>query len=529
MIKILTTLVAATITVTSVHAQTNTVRETPRLVVGITIDQLRGDYLESFQGMFSERGFKRLLSGGLVYQNVSFDFPNLDDASAIATIYTGAPPFYHGIVGTEKYIAKDKQIAPTFADNNYLGNYTQDKVSPLALHASTLTDELKIATGGSSDVFSFAPRSAQALASAGRLGDCAFWVDEYNGQWASSTYYNNFYWVVDQENRSNNGYQVKSWGYVWSPLQNNTNRAFPYSQGSAYFQHTFGSDKETYKLYKKSPLINESIRSIAIKVMSKSEMGQRVNPDFLALTFYAGNYPGAPEYSAELQDIYIRLDKEIETLLDEIDKAVGLKNTFIFLTSTGYYKPNPTQKGDALDLKDGTFFANRCEALLNMYLMAIYGQEQWVDRYYNEQIFLNRQLIENKNLSLKEVQQKAAEFVSEFTGVQNVYTSYQIKLGEWNPVMEFYKNGFTKETAGDLFVEIQPGYKVANEKNHNFETKQIQNNAVICPVIFFGNGIQPEKIKRTIRATEIAPSVAYVMRIRPPNAAKDQPLPELFN
>lgn len=529
MIKILSTLVAATITVSSVHAQANTVRETPRLVVGITIDQLRGDYLDLFQGLFSERGFKRLLNEGVVYQNVEFDFPELDDASAIATIYTGTTPYYHGIVGNEKYVANDKKIISTFADNNYLGNYCQDKVSPLALRASTLTDELKLATNGTSDVYSFAPCTAQALISAGRLGDCAFWVDSYSGQWASSTYYPNFYWVVDQENRSRNGYETKAWGYNWTPIQNNADKFIPYSQGSAYFQHNFGSDKETYKLYKKSPLINESVCNMALKVMSKSEMGKRVNPDFLALTFYAGNYPGASEYSAELQDIYTRLDKEIGLLLDNIDKTIGLANTFIFITSTGYYSPNPLKESNTLELQDGTFYANRCEALLNMYLMAIYGQEQWVDKYYNGQIYLNRQLIERKNLSLKEIQQKAAEFVSEFTGVQNVYTAYQIKLGEWNPVMEFFKNGFTKESAGDLFVEIQPGFKVVNEKVPDFEKKQIRNTAVVCPLIFLGNRIKAEKVRRSVKATEIAPTVAHVMRIRPPNAAKRQPLAELFN
>lgn len=529
MIKILTTLVAATITVTTLQAQTVTsVRETPKLVIGITIDQLRGDYLELFQSGFSSRGFKRLLNEGLVYQNVKFDLPNLDDASAIATIYTGTTPFYHHIIGDRKYTVKDKQITAIFADDNYLGNYTQDKVSPLALKASTITDELKIASRGASDVYSFAPQPSQALASAGRLANCAFWIDDHGGQWASTTYYKDFYWIVDQENRSNAGQFVKAWGYNWNPLLDPTAyKALPYSQGAGFFQHNFGSDKETYKLYKRAPLVNEGIRDIASKVLSKADMGKRLSPDFLAITFYAGNYPKTEEYSVEIQDTYLRLDREIEKLLDEVDKSVGLKNTFIFVTSTGYYNPNKIEQ-ETVDLKDGTFYVNRCEALLNMYLMAIYGQEQWVEKYYNEQIYLNKKLIEDKNLSLKEIQDKAAEFVSEFTGVQNVYTSYQIKLGEWNPVMEYYKNSYTVETAGDLFVEIQPGYKIVNEQDPSFVEKQIRNNAIVCPLIFFGNGIKAEKIKRTVSATEIAPTVSHVMRIRPPNAAKDQPLPELF-
>ena len=164
-----------------------------------------------------------------------------------------------------------------------------------------------------------------------------------------------------------------------------------------------------------------------------------------------------------------------------------------------------------------------------MYLMAIYGRDnKWVDKIYNGQVYLNRELIKQKQISLQEIQDKAAEFVSEFTGVQEVYTSYQIQHGQWNPVMEYYKNGYTKETSGDLFIELQPGYKIVNEQDASFKEKQVRNNAIVCPVIFFGNNIKAERIKRTIKATEIAPTVSYIMRIRSPNAAREEALSELL-
>lgn len=161
--------------------------------------------------------------------------------------------------------------------------------------------------------------------------------------------------------------------------------------------------------------------------------------------------------------------------------------------------------------------------------MAIYGKDnKWVDKFYNGQVYLNRELIKQKEISLKEIQDKAAEFVSEFTGVQEVYTSYLLQHGQWNPVMEYYRNGYTRETSGDLFIELQPGFKVVNEQDTSFQEKQVRNNAVICPVIFFGSDVKPSKIKRTIKATEIAPTVSYIMRIRSPNAAKDEALSELL-
>lgn len=530
MIRIITSLVAV-LTISSVQAQSS-VRETPKLVIGITIDQLRGDYLELFQNTFSQRGFKRLLSEGLVYQNIKYDFPNLDDASAIATIYTGTTPFYHGIVGNKKYQAAKQQEISTFADDNFLGNYTQDKVSPLAIKTSTITDELKVATRGSSDVYSFAPSTAQALVTAGLRGNTAYWVDDYTGKWASSTYYGAFYWPVDQENRSNYDFSVKAKSTKWMPLLNiGDYKAFPFLQGVSFFTHEMGEDKNAYLKVKQTPLVNENVRTMAMTVLSKADLGKRIAPDFLSLTFYAGNYENTPDYSIEIQDTYARLDRDIEQILDEVEKTVGLKNTLIFVSSTGYYNSNESDNSAAVNqnIPEKKFYVNRCEALLNMYLMAIYGKDsKWVDKLYNGQVYLNRELIKQKDISLQEIQNKAAEFVSEFTGVQEVYTSYQLQHGQWNPVMEYYKNAYTQETTGDVFVELQPGYKIVNDQDPNFKEKQVRSNAVVCPVIFFGNGIKPEKVRRTIKATEIAPTVSYIMRIRSPNAAKEEALSELL-
>lgn len=527
MIRIISSLVAV-LTVASVQAQTS-VRETPKLVIGITIDQLRGDYLELFQNTYTERGFKRLLNEGLVYQNIKYDIPNLDDASAIATIYTGSTPYYHGIVGNKKYLVSKQLEVTTYSDPNFLGNYTNDKVSPLALKTSTITDELKNASQGSSDVYSFAPNIQQALATAGLKGNCAFWVDDYTGKWASSTYYKNFYWTVDQENRNNTDFSIKAWGMHWSPLLSlGEYKAFPYISNTS-FLHQLGTDKETYIKAKQTPNVNENIRATAMKLLEKAELGKRTSPDFLSLTFYAGNYTNTSDYSFEIQDTYARLDREIEKLLDEVDKHVGLKNTLIFVASTGYYNSNETAYKGEPEIPERKFYINRCEALLNMYLMAIYGKDsKWVDKFYNGQVYLNRELIKQKEVSLQEIQNKAAEFVSEFTGVQEVYTSFQLQHGQWNPVMEYYKNGYTKETSGDLFVEIQPGYTIVNEQDANLKEKQVRSNAIICPVIFFGDGVKPARIKRTIKATEIAPTVSYIMRIRSPNAAREEALSELL-
>ncbi|MDL2215228.1 alkaline phosphatase family protein, partial [Dysgonomonas sp. OttesenSCG-928-M03] len=359
MIRIITSLVAV-LTVASIQSQT-TLKETPKLVIGITIDQLRGDYLELFQRTFSERGFKRLLNEGLVYQNMAFDFPNVNEASSIATIYTGTSPFYHGIVGSKIYLSDKNTEASIFEDNNYLGNYTREKLSPVALRVGTMTDELKMASQGRSDIFALTPHSYQALASAGHLANGAYWIEDYSGKWATSAYYKDMYWAVEQENRTN-VFSNQPAAIVWQPiLPNDKYNAFPYAAPATPFNYQFGQASNPYPLLKESPFVNENITQTALKLMQKDDMGKRTSPDFLAVTYYAGNYSASVsgDYSYAVQDTYVRLDKEIATLLDQVEKTVGLQNTFIFVTSTGYYDSS-SQYPDNVKIKPGTFYPKRC-------------------------------------------------------------------------------------------------------------------------------------------------------------------------
>lgn len=525
MIRIITSLLVA-LTISPIKAQVET-SDVPKLVVGITIDQLRGDYLEQFKHSLGERGFKRLLSGGMVYQNISFDFPNLNQASTLATIYTGANPNFHNIAYPQKYSLDNRHLQNVFADDNFIGNYTQDRLSPAALLGSTITDELKIASGGLSDVYSFAPNAVQALITGGHAANSAYWIDDYSGKWASTTYYKDFFWTVDQDNRKSNSFATKVWGGQWKPwVEKKEYNTFPYIKTQGAFQHSFGGDKDTYPLSKYTPFANENVSETFINLISKANLGKRDVPDFVSLTFYAGRFPKADDYGVEMKDLYIRLDKDIENLLDNIDKAIGLQNTLIYLTSTGYYESViPDQ--DKTPSGGGVFHADRCEALLNMYLMALYGQnEKWVQKYHDGHIYLNRELIKAKELKLNDVQKVAAEFISDFSGVSAVYTRYQLLFENLPSQVEYIKNGITKNNIGDLVLEIQPGYKVVQEKD-NIE-KMTRINAISCPVIFFGHNIKAEKIRRTIKATEIAPSVAYIMRIRAPSAAKETPLAEFL-
>ncbi|ULB33851.1 MULTISPECIES: alkaline phosphatase family protein [Proteiniphilum] len=527
MIKVLSSLVAF-FSITALFAQ-NPSGDVPKLVVGITIDQLRGDYLEIFKKTFGNKGFQRLLNNGLVYSNIYYDFPNLDKASAITTIYTGANPSNHGITGEKKYSTATNSEISSFFDNNYLGNFTTDKMSPLPIKVSTIADELKIASGGQSDIFAFAPDASQAMASGGHAANGAYWIEDITGKWATSTFYNNRQPVVDQHNRSAQSLSNTIGGITWRPAIDISHyNAFPYTKNRTNFQHYFGVDKkDNIRLFKQSPYVNREVNDMAIKVIESGSLGKRMNPDFLAVTFYAGNYENSLDknYSIELQDTYHRLDQELERLLEAIDSSVGLKNTLVFVVSTGYFNEQEIIP-EGVVTSGGDFYPDRSVALLNMYLMALYGREQWIKKYYNRELFFDRKLIEDKKIDLREFQQKAAEFLVQSAGVQDVITSYQMLHGAYNQNVQYHRNGYYNGISGDLFIELQSGWRVIEPQKPIKE--RVRNNAVISPVIFFGSDIKPQRINRTIEATEIAPSVAYRLRIRAPNAAKGEILEELF-
>ncbi|GGK10334.1 MULTISPECIES: alkaline phosphatase family protein [Parabacteroides] len=523
--KIITSLIAILV-VTNLEAQ----QRTPKLVVCITVDQLRGDYIEYFYNTFGERGFKRLMNEGLVYNNIKFEFTDVDQASAFATLFTGSNPCFHGVTGNKIYDFDNDKETSVLYDKDYLGNYTRENYSPKKMFSSTIGDELKIASKGRSDVFAIAPDPESAILSAGHAANGAFWMDDINGKWATTTYYKGIPWYVDRYNNGVESLSARLDQMVWTPsLPLDKYNAFPYVLDEIPFKYTFNEKtNDCFPKLKTTPFINKEINRLALQFLEYGAFGTRSCPDMLAVTYYAGNYKGilSKDYTREIQDTYYQLDKDLEQLLDAIDKKVGLANTLVVFTGSGYYT-SEEEYADGLQINGGEFHPKRCVALLNMYLMAIYGQQSnWVKGFYNNQIYLNRKAIEDAKLSLTEIQDKCAEFLMEFSGVQHVTTEHALRTGEWNEGTVKFRQGTHHLKRGDLIIELQPSW-IINNDNPKEKVKIIRNNAVITPLVFIGNGIKPEHIYREVKATEVAPTVTHVLRIRPPNASQSLPLWEL--
>ena len=138
----------------------STIQYAPRLVVTVTIDQLRADYLEAFAPLYGQNGFKRLLKQGRVYPHASYPFSPIDRASAVASLATGVTPYYHSIVG-ERWLSRET-LRPVMAIGD---EETADNLS-----TSTLGDELKVSTEGKAKVYAVAPTADATVMSVGHDG-----------------------------------------------------------------------------------------------------------------------------------------------------------------------------------------------------------------------------------------------------------------------------------------------------------------------------------------------------------------------
>ncbi len=437
------------------EAMAQVVASTPRLVVNITVDQLRADYLETFMPLYGNDGFKKLLKQGKVFASASYDFTPVDRASAIATIATGTTPYYHGIVGTEWLDRQTLRPVRCVGQNN----------PPIHMLTSTLGDEMKLASSGAAQVYAFAPTADAAILSAGHAADAAAWTNL--NRWNNIEYYA----------------PVPLW------------------------------QSDYTKTYAVETDINKSITELALSCIEKSNIGTDETPDLLNVIYKQGATP---------EESYRNIDQHLSRLILRIERRFGRGNVLFVLTGTGYSEEREEREDEEkFHIPTGKFNIQRTANLLNMYLGAIYGSAKYVEASYKNQLFLNHQLFDQKNINLSDVLNRAQEFLLQVEGVRNVYTSNQLLTSE-SERLEKIRNGFCTEKCGDLLIEIAPGWKLVNEETHESTTQRV--NFISFPIIFYGANITAERVLTPVTVDRIAPTIAKAIRIRAPNACASEPL-----
>lgn len=502
----------------------------PKLVVGIIVDQLRTDYLEYLQGLMGEKGFRMLMSRGLYMRNVNFSPARLDAVSATAMLFTGTTPDKTGVPSAYAWSAAEMKRVPALNDPAILGNFTSETYSPKHLRPSTVTDEVMIDGGGLAMAHAIAVDPQQAVVMAGHSGNGALWLNTNTGKWSTSTYYGDMPLAASQRN-----YSLPLSSRVdtmqWKPLLPlDRYPGLPAQKRMYPFRHTFPSSlKEVYEKFAASPKGNREITDLAIDYLNSLKLGRRGDAvDMLCLGYTAApfKYVKDGDYRLELSDTYLRLDKDLERLFEAIDKTVGLQNTFIFLSSTGYYD-DATPDDEKYRIPTGNFSVKKAISLLNAFLTARYGQGNYIDAYSDGAFYFNHKLLEQRNVDIAEAARAAKEFMLKMSGVDAVYTMSDI-LSASSADEEALRLCIDPRSGVDLLIEIAPGWMLRDDSQYPEQTRSIRKGRPLVPAIVMAPGVAPSVLNTPVQATAIAPTITTALHMRSPNAAYTQPIINIY-
>lgn len=515
----------------SVSAQPSTT-DRPRLVIGIMVDGLQQKHIDLLWNYLDSNGFKKIMGQGANCRNVSYNIVSAGNASDIASVMTGTTPYYNGVAGNHYFSRSQDEVQSIIEDDNQIGIGTNLTLSAHKLLSSTIGDELMLAYPGKSKSYAVAIGPEEAIMLGGHTAKSVAWIDDVNMKWVTTGYYADglSHWA-DEMNV--NGVFQNFLARTWGPLYNiNTYLSKPNKEdkkwGFMYDPTTKKAKNSPVSILKTTPSANGLVAELGIKMIDQEKLGSDIYPDILLLQFTVRTpfEKTMALQSAEKEDIYFRLDKDIQNILQKVEAKVGMDKTLVFLfgNQTGVHSPSELGENK---IPAGYFNADRSLALLSSYLMAVYGQEKWISGYYGKNIFLNREKIAAKKLNLRDFQQTVAEFMLEFEGIQTAFPSSQVLAsnGNTNSEMSRLRNSTNKSTVGDIIFTLLPGWIEVDNKNNPVG----ESNAIVSytPLYFYGWKIKPQNISTSYQATDVAPTLSRILDIPMPNACIGKPIEEL--
>lgn len=514
----------------------------PKLVIGIVIDQLRPDYLVRYASQFGQGGFNRLIKGGFYNKNTHYNYVPTYTGPGHASVYAGTTPAVHGIVGNSwynrrlgrsEYCAEDTTVTAVGSDSEW------GRISAKNMLSTTVSDELKLATGGEAKVVGIAVKDRGAAFPAGHMADGAYWFDKENGLFITSTFYERELpaWVNTFNGRSLPQQYMDS---TWNPLlpidqyegpddtpyeevfKGKDQPTFPYDLSA------LGAANKGYGLFTYTPFANTVVTELAKAAVEGEKMGQDAIPDMLAVSYSSTDILGhsfGPR-SVEVQDMYLRLDRDIENLLNYLDETVGRGAYLVFLTADHAAAEVPQYMLDQ-QLPAGYFNSDEVEEQAAVFLQETFGVEGLLEYSTNLQMYLNHEVIYKNKLELQKVQQSLAEFLRSIDGVAAVYTARQMQTeGYTEGVSQMLQKGYYFKRSGDVIMVLDPAwidfmsYGTTHGSGYNYDTH--------VPLIWYGKGIPTGVSYRKQRITDIAPTLSFLLNIGLPNGATGEPVLELL-
>jgi Type I phosphodiesterase / nucleotide pyrophosphatase len=544
-------------------SESEAISHPPRLILQITIDQLRGDLPGRFIKNMGEGGFRYLMNQGVWYADAHHAHANTETIVGHTTLATGADPATHGMIGnvwfdrqTGKLIyniedAKYRLLTPgsnidkaTEIDPTQKVASTEGR-SPEAILGTTFGDELAIYTAGRAKIFGISVKDRGAVSMAGHAGK-AFWFSKKSGGFVTSTYYYNQYpaWVDKwNERKMPSAYSDKSWellhdksSYLFSDTDHESwktdlagfGRTFPHAYGPAtgkYFatRLTLG------------PAGDELTLDFAKTMIDAEQLGQHDVTDYLSISFSSTDYVGhlfGPS-SLEMEDNLLRLDRTLADLIAYVDKRLGLDNVLIVLSADHGGSEAPAYLNSlGIPAKYLTPEKWDKEPGIRALKQKFGIGKELIQSYSQPYVYLNREVIRDKGLDQTAVEKAVVDELMKFEGVALAVSSAALSAGNVpnTPLVQSVLRNYNPRRSGDIFVVFQQNYFV-NEFDGLVVTSSHGSPwryDKFVPVVFAGSKLPPRRIYRSIETVDIAPTLAAIVGTKPPSGSRSGPLPEIM-
>ncbi len=522
----------------------------PKLVVGIVVDQMRVDYIYRFWDNLGDGGFKRMVREGAFMRNTHYDYAPTHTAPGHASVYTGTTPMHHGIVANDMYVRATGgglYCVQDDAVSGVGGTGHKGQRSPLNLLSGTITDELERRTEGRSKTIGVAMKDRGAILPIGRTGDAAYWFFEgTDGQFATSTWYMKELpdWVKTFNAR---GLARKYLSEPWDLLLPRDRYHTPLPDDNPYEEPLAGSAKATLPmdvkaLYEASgrstvllrfiPASNTYTTDMALAALEGEAMGRDQVTDLLAISYSAPDELGhemGPR-SLELEDMYLRLDRELERLMNALDANVGKGQYTLFLTADHAVVDVPAylrdQKASAGYVEVKTL-VDQVEAGLSRR----FGAGHWVRKRLKEQLFLNDSLIAARGLDPVVVQRAAADELLKHPQVADAITAADLARDTHaSGLRRSIQRGFMPMRSGDVCYVMRPSHLAAyaNANQRGTDHGSPWNYDTNVPLLMVGAGVKHVEVVRRVSITDVAPTIAMIVGCALPDAAIGDPIPEVL-
>ncbi len=516
----------------------------PKLIVGIVVEQMRYDFIAKYWNKYGNNGFKKIINSGTLCKNAHYKYLNVNSAAGYASVSCGSYPAQHGIINKSWYNRISNQKKYCVDDNHYkqIGTDFGSGKSPTLLSSITWTDQLRISSYKMSKVFSVGIKDYSSILSGGKLANGAYWFDDNSGKWVSSSfYYDNLKdWVKKFNDKKFMDIYLKQTWKTTYPIDKyieslsdatayekgfNGKNTFPYNLDS------INSSYIDYSLIKYTPLSNTFTKDFAINLMMNEYLGRDSYTDVLLINFSATSFIGEifGLQSVEMEDAYIKLDKDIAHFIAAVEDYAGKENVLFYLTSDRGSCDNQQWLED-INIKTGIFNPTRTTVVISSYLRAVYGKKNWIEGFYNNEFYLNNFEIDKNSHSVDEFQKKTAQVLVNSSGVTTVIPTSDLIKGTFSSgIMQKAQNSYFQERSGDLMFVLDYGWKYKNNKDNLCGCNSSYNENTHVPLIFYGANISKKNIYREISMNDLAVTLCFLMDIALPNKSTGKPIIELLD